>query len=93
MTLCYKAAGAPDPNGNGYDGTGYTGTLVQQGRWTDDPEPGDLVFYGETRDGPVHVTLYVGQGEAISFGCDPMEKVSVDYRPDVLGYKAYDLSD
>ena len=29
VTLCYKWAGAPDPNGRGYDGYGYTGTLLQ----------------------------------------------------------------
>ena len=91
VTLCYKAAGAPDPNGQDYDGTGYTGTLVQQGRWVDDPEPGDLVFYGETRERPVHVALFVGGGEAISFGEDPMVKVPVGYRPDLLGYMQYDL--
>ena len=91
VTLCYKAAGAPDPNGQHYDGTGYTGTLVQQGRWVDEPEPGDLVFYGETRERLVHVALFVGGGQAISFGEDPMVKVPVDYRPDRLGYMQYDL--
>jgi cell wall-associated NlpC family hydrolase len=91
VTLCYKAAGARDPNGRDYDGTGYTGTLVEQGRWVDDPEPGDLVFYGEARTRPVHVALYVGDGKAISFGTDPMVKVPVSYRPDLLGYMQYDL--
>jgi hypothetical protein len=28
VTLCYSWAGAPDPNGLGYDGYGYTGTLL-----------------------------------------------------------------
>jgi cell wall-associated NlpC family hydrolase len=27
-TLCYFLAGAPDPNGFGYTGQGYTGTLL-----------------------------------------------------------------
>src|ERR1041385_4705411 len=31
VTLCYKAGGAIDPNGRGYDGLGYTGTLVSHG--------------------------------------------------------------
>lgn len=29
VTLCYEWAGAPDPNGRGFDGLGYTGTLLQ----------------------------------------------------------------
>ena len=28
VTLCYYLAGAPDPNGLGYSGQGYTGTLL-----------------------------------------------------------------
>ena len=27
-TLCYSWAGAPDPNGNGFSGEGYTGTML-----------------------------------------------------------------
>jgi cell wall-associated NlpC family hydrolase len=48
VTLCYWLAGAPDPNGLGYDGQGYTGTLLRA------MEPvaqdwigqGDLVVWG-----------------------------------------------
>jgi hypothetical protein len=29
VTLCYKWAGAPDPNGLKFDGAGYTGTMLQ----------------------------------------------------------------
>jgi cell wall-associated NlpC family hydrolase len=46
VTLVYKAAGVVDPNGRGYNGTGYTGTLVANGTRTSNPQPGDLVFYG-----------------------------------------------
>jgi len=28
VTLCYRLAGAPDPNGLGYSGQGWTGTLL-----------------------------------------------------------------
>lgn len=45
-TLAYKSAGAPDPNGAGYDGTGYTGTLMKHGRKVTTPLLGDLLFYG-----------------------------------------------
>jgi hypothetical protein len=29
VTLCYQWAGAPDPNGTHYDGTGSTGTMLR----------------------------------------------------------------
>jgi hypothetical protein len=47
-TLCYFLAGAPDPNGLGYIGQGYTGNLlrhlphVPQGR----ARAGDIVVWG-----------------------------------------------
>jgi cell wall-associated NlpC family hydrolase len=48
-TLCYFLAGAPDPNGYGYDGRGWTGSLLERMENVD-PEavlPGDLVVFGE----------------------------------------------
>ena len=47
-TLCYFLAGAPDPNGNGYDGRGYTGTLME---WMENVDrravlAGDIVVWG-----------------------------------------------
>ena len=48
VTLCYNWAGADDPNGQGYNHTGYTGTLLAHG--THIPlaqvQPGDVVVYG-----------------------------------------------
>ena len=48
ITLCYKLAGCPDPNGLGYNGQGYTGTLLDHGRHIpkDAVQPGDVVVYG-----------------------------------------------
>ena len=48
VTLCYWLAGAPDPNEMGYDGYGYTGTLLQHGQMIslDKVLPGDVVVYG-----------------------------------------------
>ena len=47
-TLCYFLAGAPDPNGNGYDGRGWTGTLLA--RMESVPpigaRAGDIVVFG-----------------------------------------------
>jgi hypothetical protein len=48
VTICYFLAGAPDPNGRGYDGSGYTGTLLGWLRPIDAAEArrGDLVVWG-----------------------------------------------
>jgi hypothetical protein len=59
-TLCYHDAGAPDPNGLNYDGTGYTGTLLDHGVEVPHPEPGDLVFYGPGT--AYHVAVVVEAG-------------------------------
>jgi peptidoglycan hydrolase-like protein with peptidoglycan-binding domain len=68
VTWCYFVAGAPDPNGNGYNGTGYTGDQIGQGKETQEPRPGDLVFYGRSHGDINHVTLFVGNGQVISHG-------------------------
>ena len=48
VTLCYNWAGAPDPNAQSYNHTGYTGTLLSHG--TKIPlsqvQPGDVIVYG-----------------------------------------------
>jgi hypothetical protein len=81
-TWCYWAAGAPDPNGLGYNGSGFTGTQVEHGRVTADPRPGDLVFYGGTASVPAHVAVYVGNGRVVSHGSDAAPfLLAVDYRP------------
>jgi len=48
VTLCYWLAGAPDPNGLGYDWQGYTGTLLRamQPLAQDWIGQGDLVVWG-----------------------------------------------
>jgi len=48
VTLCYYLAGAPDPNGLGYDGHGYTGTLLQamSSVVRETVKRGDLVVWG-----------------------------------------------
>ena len=47
-TLCYRYAGAADPNGLGYSGSGYTGTLLKHMHHITaaTAKPGDLVVYG-----------------------------------------------
>lgn len=59
VTLCYKWAGAPDPNGNGYDGSGYTGTLDAHMRHIRHAQihPGDLLLWKGK-----HVSLVIAAG-------------------------------
>ncbi len=48
VTLCYKWAGAPDPNGLGFNGQGYTGTILKACHQIAQSaaQPGDLVVWG-----------------------------------------------
>jgi cell wall-associated NlpC family hydrolase len=64
VTLCYRAAGAPDPNASGYNGQGYTGTLLKYGAKVSKPIPGDVVVFGAA---PGHHAALVVKG-----GTDPM---------------------
>jgi cell wall-associated NlpC family hydrolase len=90
VTLVYKAADAPDPNGSGYNGTGNTDTLMANGHKTNDPQPGDLIFYTS----PDHVGVYVGNGDVIEIGGKAgISRLKVQgYRDSQrLGYWTYDL--
>ena len=46
VTLCYFLAGAADPNGLGYDGEGWTGTLLRHLPEAARLRPGDIVVWG-----------------------------------------------
>jgi hypothetical protein len=86
VTWCYFAAGAPDPNGKGYNGTGFTGDEVLQGREVRMPRPGDLVFYGHSHDAITHVTLYIGNGRVVSHGQKSGPTIyGIDYNRGKLG--------
>lgn len=68
VTLCYKAAGAEDPNGLGYNGEGYTGTLLahaeKHGRVFGEvskARAGDLIVYGPGAG--EHVAIVVEPGK------------------------------
>lgn len=64
VTCCYYAAGAPDPNGLGYTGQGYTGTLLDHLAIVPlgNAAAGDLVVFGP-RPG-LHVVLLMEAGTA-----------------------------
>jgi cell wall-associated NlpC family hydrolase len=96
-TLCYKAGGAPDPNGFSYNGSGNTTTLWARGTYigknNSDAQPGDLAFYGQDlRRGAAittHVGVYIGGGMMIDFGSTPIKQVPVNIRSDFLGFRSY----
>jgi hypothetical protein len=46
VTLCYFLAGAPDPNGLGYSGDGWTGTMLGHLAATKALRPADIVVWG-----------------------------------------------
>lgn len=92
-TWAYFAAGCPDPNGLGYNGFGYTGTLSRRGSAvpTDQAKPGDLVFYGG--GWPFHhVAVYAGHGRVLSHGSEGGPYLlPIDYRTDRAMIRTYPL--
>lgn len=90
-TWHYKCAGAPDPNGNNYNGLGWTGSLYPRGKAVSivQLQDGDLVFYGWKNGAPTHVATYIGNGYVASHGQQSgPSKVPVTYRM-VTGCRSY----
>lgn len=58
---CYRAAAAPDPSGNTYDGAGNTGSFLAHGQKVTTPHPGDVVVYGQPPAGH-HAAIVVRGG-------------------------------
>lgn len=74
--------GWPDPNGLGYNGAGYTGTMIRHGKLVANPQIGDKVFYGAGRWSISHVAEYVGGGMVHSHGREAgPEPHPINYRP------------
>ena len=84
----FKLAGLPDPSGNGFNGTGYTGTMVGAGKKVAMPKSGadgllagDLVFYGGSPGYDTqHVVTMLDRGRIFTFGDTP---------PTITTYAAY----
>jgi cell wall-associated NlpC family hydrolase len=62
VTLCYQWAGAPDPNGTHYDGTGSTGTMLHACAHIrpNEAQLADLIVFGAAPG--THVVLIVETG-------------------------------
>lgn len=60
-TWCYRQAGAKDPNCVAYNGTGYTGTLVQFGKRVMIARPGDIAIFGPGNG--EHAAVVVAKGK------------------------------
>lgn len=93
VTGCYHGGGAPDPNGRGFDGQGYTGTLWSRGTAIASPGPSDLAFYGNMGASfgfvPSHVALVWKSSRVISFGHTPISEYPLRYRTDYRGARHY----
>jgi hypothetical protein len=63
----------PDPSGQNYSPIGNTTSMIAHMVKTNNPVPGDLCFYGSNPAEPAHVTVYIGNGNAIG-----MERPGVD---------------
>lgn len=63
VTLCYAWADAPDPNGLGYDGEGWTGALLAHLKRVEREaaQPGDLVVFGPPPGHHVALVLEPGR--------------------------------
>ena len=92
-TWVYWVAGAPDPNGLGYNGSGYTGTQVNHGRSVGlgGRRPGDLIFYGSSWSSTSHVTIVASDTSyVVSHGSEGGPYYSeYDYRSDIVGVRSY----
>jgi NlpC/P60 family protein len=66
VTLCYKASSLPDPSNKNYHPIGDTSTLIANCEKVENPTKDDLCFFGPSESETVHVTIYVGGGNAIA---------------------------
>lgn len=89
FTWCYYVAGAPDPNGLGYNGEGYTGTLYQNGRPAQSIDRGYAALYGPPTG--AHVAIGVGGGRVVSHGSEagPYLLDTAAYRGDLHQIRSY----
>jgi cell wall-associated NlpC family hydrolase len=99
VTICFRAAAAPDPNSHNYDGQGFTGTLLVHGQKVRKPRRGDVVVYGPPPTGH-HAALIVRGGRdplTVSHGSEAgplLIRVSQEqhYQPPGLAYRRFPVA-
>jgi hypothetical protein len=80
----------PDPNHAGYNGSGYTGTQINNPRCSSPYKPGDLALYGASTGSTSHVcTCYDGGDSSSAEWCSNGSEnapyaVELHYRSDLL---------
>lgn len=74
VTIACQFAGVSDPNGNSYNGQGYTGTLAAHGHVVAVPKPGDYGVYAKNGV-TTHTIQYLGDDRCGSHGSEagPLE--------------------
>lgn len=83
VTLLYKDAGCPDPNGLDYDGYGDTTSLMGHAPHIafSKRKPGALLFYAD----PWHVSMCLRDvTRVLTFGSNPLREAEWDYRTPIV---------
>lgn len=95
VTGLYWKCHLPDPNNRGYDGYGYTGTMVTNGqRISLSPGAwriGDLLIYGPSLSNTHHVTMVIGKDcRVFSHGQEAGPLILPwNYRDDLIAVRRY----
>jgi hypothetical protein len=89
-TGCYYEAGWPDPNKSGYNGYGWTGTLVNNPKVNSPYQVGDLALDGTSTGNTTHVVTCFVAGDSqssqwVSHGSEAAPyPVALHYRDDLV---------
>ena len=60
---------------NGIYYHGWPSGYMSLGTVTDDPQPGDLIYYADGGMGMAHIAVYIGNGQAVHGGYNGNETV------------------
>ncbi len=60
---------------NGIYYHGWPAGYLSLGTVTDDPQPGDLIYYADGGMGMAHIAVYIGNGQAVHGGFNGSETV------------------
>ncbi len=91
VTICYNWAGAPDPNGLGYNGQGYTGTILSHGTQIArrNVRVGDLVVFGRGTGNHVCLVLSTGANPSLASHGGEAGPIRIDFNSELAAQKSY----